>query len=636
MLQSQQRKRKTQKKVRNLSDFYTANNKDWMEATALPDTESRITQTYFIQKKINKELSAIIKTQDGPMADLRASWIATEGRGVPDGLSSLFQIMMTTNSISDICARIGWMNRNGISAPLSIYIEGDPRDHKRCRVFIDEGSPRIGIPEYWLEERYVGHRRAYEIYVRDLAAIMGLPPILLGYTAEREFAHVFPSVGSKTKINMLTWHELVMEYRTIDWVALFTAWGLHRDQLPDLVFNVSSAAFLHHIQNRMLSWSMLRWQGWFSLLVAQWIAGITPKSPLRSAWFAYNRTFLQGAKVDVTTEDLRDDIISSLMPNTLGKLWIAKHDPPAVRKGVTTMVRYIQAAGVAKLRTVGWMAPTTRAAAIRKLRNMRIEVCSPAMDKWKPKEEACSLSRTNFVENLMTLSKLGTDWNLEMLKKGDCRRPSGDNWSRPVFTVNAYYYPDENKFLLPAAILRPPFYEPGRSLVWNYGATGTTIGHEFCHAFDSDGRTYDEHGDKRDWWSKRNAAEYKKRAHHVQKFYDAATYRGMPVDGELTLVENIADIGGLEIALAGLRSALGRALTKAEMQDFFTSFAISWQSKDRYKRAAQLLVTDPHSPPMLRVNQVVRQFDEWYEAFDQRPDNCKDFIPPEKRIRFFA
>jgi predicted metalloendopeptidase len=110
----------------------------------------------------------------------------------------------------------------------------------------------------------------------------------------------------------------------------------------------------------------------------------------------------------------------------------------------------------------------------------------------------------------------------------------------------------------------------------------------------------------------------------------------MPVDGELTLVENIADIGGLEIALAGLRSALGRALTKAEMQDFFTSFAISWQSKDRYKRAAQLLVTDPHSPPMLRVNQVVRQFDEWYEAFDQRPDNCKDFIPPEKRIRFFA
>jgi predicted metalloendopeptidase len=108
----------------------------------------------------------------------------------------------------------------------------------------------------------------------------------------------------------------------------------------------------------------------------------------------------------------------------------------------------------------------------------------------------------------------------------------------------------------------------------------------------------------------------------------------MEVDGELTLVENIADIGGVEFALAGFRSSVGRALTKKELQEFFTSFATSWRSKDRLKRAAELLVTDPHSPPMLRVNHVVRQFDEWYEAFDVGADSA-GWIAPEKRIHFF-
>jgi predicted metalloendopeptidase len=108
----------------------------------------------------------------------------------------------------------------------------------------------------------------------------------------------------------------------------------------------------------------------------------------------------------------------------------------------------------------------------------------------------------------------------------------------------------------------------------------------------------------------------------------------MAVDGSLTLVENIADIGGLEFALGGLRLALGRDLNKAEKKEFFEAYSISWRAKDRLKRAAELLARDVHAPPMLRVNHVVRQFDEWYEAFDISP-TCEDYIPPEKRIHFF-
>jgi predicted metalloendopeptidase len=108
----------------------------------------------------------------------------------------------------------------------------------------------------------------------------------------------------------------------------------------------------------------------------------------------------------------------------------------------------------------------------------------------------------------------------------------------------------------------------------------------------------------------------------------------MKVNGSLTLVENIADLGGLEFALAAAAAATGRPLTKAEKREFFTAYAISWRSKDRLKRAAELLQTDSHAPPALRVNHAVRQFDEWYEAFDITPDS-PGYIPPEKRIRFF-
>jgi predicted metalloendopeptidase len=616
------------------ADFYTLINHKWQETTELPDTEARITQAYFIQERINKELHHVITSQEGPMSSLVKSWIAAENK-VPDGVSPLIQIMMTMNSISDISTRIGWMNRYGISAPLSIYVQGDPRDHKRCRIFIEEGEPHIGIPEYWLNSEYAGHRKAYATYVKRLATAVGLPAMLLGYTAEREFARVFPSViERKVRINMLTWTELNREYRSIDWTGMFTAWGLKPSQLPDLVYNVTSASFLHHLQKRMLSWSMQRWQGWFSLLIVQYVAGLSPKGPLRSAWFDYARRFLQGSEVDETPEELRHAIVRSMMPNTLGKLWVQRYCDPIVRRNVIAMVKQIQGAAASCLRRTPWMADSTKKTAIRKLRTMDLQIAWPDLDKWTPHEVSCGISDTDLISNLMTIRKLSADVNQEMLKTGDCRHPTGDAWGRPVFEVNAYYYPDENRFVLPAAILRPPFYDPSKPLTWNYGAIGATIGHEFCHAFDSDGRAYDENGNKRDWWTERDDRDYKKKANAVIRLYETRDYRGHEVDGTLTLVENIADIGGLEFALEGLKAALGRSIKKEELREFFTSFASSWRAKDRLKRAAELLVTDPHSPPMLRVNHVVRQFDEWYEAFDIA-DGAEGWIPVADRIHFF-
>jgi predicted metalloendopeptidase len=299
------------------------------------------------------------------------------------------------------------------------------------------------------------------------------------------------------------------------------------------------------------------------------------------------------------------------------------------------MAEKIREAAATMLAKTSWMSASTRAAAVRKVRRLDIQICWPDMDKWNAKEATCGITDGRLVENLLTIAKTNTDENQALIKSGDCRHPTGEIWSRPVYEVNAYYYPDENRFLLPAAILRPPFYDPKKSLVWNYGAIGATIGHEICHAFDSEGRMYDENGDKRDWWTDHDDREYRRKARQVQRLYETREYRDMDVDGELTLIENIADMGGLEFALGGARLALGRLLTRDELRDFFVSFAISWRSKERLKRAAQLLVTDVHAPPKLRVNHVVRQMDEWYLAYDIEP-GCSDYIKPEHRIHFFS
>jgi predicted metalloendopeptidase len=625
------RKRRTRK--RRGDDFYRNINGAWLKSARIPPTETRITQAYFIHTEIKKELATIIRKQKtGLIADMLASWGIAETQGIPHGLGPLLQLMFSMQSPSDISTRIGLMNRHGLSCPMSISILGDPRDNSRCRVHIDEGSPNIGIPEYWLWPNFSHIRRAYRTYINTLATVLSLPQLNEAAHAEKEFSDIYPSaIERKTRINMLNWKELNTSYPHFDWAALLTTYGIPADRLPTLLYNVPSHAFLHRLHRRLVSWPIKVWQAWFALIVAQWVAGMSPHGPLRSAWFAYSRRFLQGMERDDDPEELRMGIIRTTMPNTLGKLWVSNFCPASLRRDVSRMVEQIRTTAITMMGSVSWFAPSTRRAAAAKLRAMDVEVCWP--DPWASPDLPCGLSRTDAIQNLLTLSGYATDKTIERLQAG-CRKPYGDGWGKPVYEVNAYYYPAENRFLLPASILRPPFYDPSKSLIWNYGAIGATIGHELCHAFDADGRLYDSKGDKHEWWTPRDDREYRRRTRRVVDLYESRSYRGMKVNGSLTLVENIADLGGLEFALSAAAATTGRPLTKAEKREFFTAYAISWRAKDRLKRAAELLQTDSHAPPALRVNHVVRQFDEWYEAFDITPDS-PGYIPPGKRIRFF-
>ena len=191
--------------------------------------------------------------------------------------------------------------------------------------------------------------------------------------------------------------------------------------------------------------------------------------------------------------------------------------------------------------------------------------------------------------------------------------------------------------LIPAGILQPPFFDLKRSDAWNLGGIGAAIGHEITHGFDDDGRLYDKSGVMKDWWSETDAKTYKKISQDLVHLFNKATYMGGHVDGELTLSENIADLGGVSIALEALelefkKDGYNDAAKKKAYKEFFTSYAVSWRNKDRTKKAAQSLLLDRHAPAPLRVNLIVRQFAEFYYAFDIT-ESDPGYILPKDRIQ---
>jgi predicted metalloendopeptidase len=213
-------------------------------------------------------------------------------------------------------------------------------------------------------------------------------------------------------------------------------------------------------------------------------------------------------------------------------------------------------------------------------------------------------------------------------------------WEEGVFRVNAYYYTTFNEIVFPFGILASPFYKKGANPSWNYGGIGATLGHELCHAFDDEGKEYDQYGMVRRWWTRKDIQRYHKRARDLETIYSSVEVLGKHLDGENTLSENIADVSGLSICLEALRANLReRGITChedicKEYRIFFISYATSWRTLYRTKKLRSSLATDVHSPPYVRVNKVVSQMDEWYEAFNITSESPL-YIKPEDRIRFF-
>jgi predicted metalloendopeptidase len=280
------------------------------------------------------------------------------------------------------------------------------------------------------------------------------------------------------------------------------------------------------------------------------------------------------------------------------------------------------------------MGPDTKAKAIEKLNKMNVKIGYP--DKWIDYGKL-EIGRDSYIDNVIAANIF--DFNREFAKIG--KKVDRSEWHMTPQTINAYYSPTMNEIVFPAGILQPPFFNLYADDPVNYGAIGAVIGHEMTHGFDDQGREYNVFGNMENWWSKKDAENFKKKTKMIVEHYSRyMELDSVPINGEMTLGENIADLGGVTIALTALKKAMGDKLGEGKidgftpLQRYFLSYAQVWRQNIRDKALLQRIKTDVHSPGDARVNMIVSFIPDFYTAFDIK-EGDKMYKTVEERAKIW-
>ena len=318
------------------------------------------------------------------------------------------------------------------------------------------------------------------------------------------------------------------------------------------------------------------------------------------------------------------------MGEALGKIYVGKYFPPEYKARMEQLVANLLAAYKQSVNKLDWMSPATKKEAQAKLATFMPKIGYPS--KWRD-YSALTIVKGDLIGNSLRANEFATQVQLNKLGQPIDRT----EWGMTPQTVNAYYNPELNEIVFPAAILQPPFFNATSDEAVNYGGIGAVIGHEISHGFDDQGSQYDQHGNLRDWWTKLDHKKFAaKTAALVKQYNSFSPLPGYFVNGELTLGENIADNSGLAIAFKAYKISLhGKPAPVIDgltgEQRFYMGFGQVWQGKSRDAAMLVQIKTDPHSPAEFRGNGTVRNQPEFYKAFDVKPSD-KMYLTPQQRV----
>ena len=424
--------------------------------------------------------------------------------------------------------------------------------------------------------------------------------------------------------------ELQRDWKHIPWTAMLLGWGMPTDLIRSSTFIVTNTNYLEKLNHMFRTMDISVWRIWLRASVVLTFLEYLPP-PFDDMHYELFQKRLRGNAQKMPQKLLMLATLQQFSKQALSRVFVEDHIPERVKDEAISMVRRLKSATIVRIRALSWMLPKTKDLAVEKIKAMRFHVAYPS--EWYSEFTGVSVDPERMIQNVINLSVKDTVRMIENLGNG-CGE--SDTWQDGAFDVNAYYYPDQNRLVIPGGMLRAPFFDLRRSVGWNYGGIGAAIGHEITHGFDADGKNYDARGNYKEWWSKTDNEKYEEMTKQLIDMYDGVEYLGGKVDGSLTLSENIADLGGVSIALQALHQYLREhKVSHSKMleayRDFFESYAISWRNKDRPKKAKQSLLLDVHAPAPLRVNIIVRQFKEFYEAYNVK-EGDEGWIPEKERV----
>jgi putative endopeptidase len=351
-------------------------------------------------------------------------------------------------------------------------------------------------------------------------------------------------------------------------------------------------------------------------------------SELDTENFNFYGNYLYGQEVQQPRWRRILDATSGCLGEAIGQLYVEKNFPTEAKERMLNLVGNLRVALGERIKNLDWMSDETKAKALVKLDAFNVKIGYP--DKWKDYSKY-EVTPESYFQNVHRAIRFETE--REMAKIG--KPVDKEEWFMTPQTVNAYYSPEMNEIVFPAAILQPPFFNMDADDAVNYGGIGVVIGHEMTHGFDDQGCKYDEKGNLNNWWTEDDAAKFGERTAQLAKLFDEFQVRGYQINGQLTLGENIADLGGLNVAWDAYQMTDEAKANKSidgytPAQRFFISYGTIWRNNSRDKYIERQVKTDVHSPAEARVNRTLGSMPHFYEAFDIQPENAM-YIAPEER-----
>ena len=522
------------------------------------------------------------------------------------------------------------------SALFGLYIDADPKAPDRYAVNVVQAG--LGLPDrdYYLEANFAEKKAGYEAYVAKILTLIGWPEpeaaakAVVAYetaVARDSWTRAERRDPEKT-YNPMSPADLAKFAPGFPWARFLQSAEV--GTVKSVIVNENTA--FPKLAAAYAETSVPTLQAWAAFHLADNAAPYLSE-PFVQARFEFRSKELSGVEAQRDRWKRAVAAVDGAMGEAVGKAYVDRYFPPEAKAKIDALVGDLKTALGRRIDRLDWMSAATKAEARKKLANFTTKIGYP--DKWKD-YSALVVREDDLYGDVERAT--AWDWRRQVARLG--QPVDRSEWYMTPQTVNAYYNPVMNEVVFPAAILQAPYFSAKADAAVNYGAIGAIIGHEITHGFDDEGRKTDGEGRLRNWWTPEDATKFEAAAKVLGTQY--SSYEPVPgqhINGELTMGENIADLGGLLVALDAYHLSLGGkpapvidGLTGD--QRFFLAYAQSWRDKRRDEAIRQQLVSDPHSPEAFRVNGVVRNVDAWYQAFGVKPGE-KLYLAPEDRARIW-
>ncbi|MBZ0326310.1 MAG: M13 family metallopeptidase [Altibacter sp.] len=628
-------------------DFFHHVNKTWYDNAVIDEDQVGVGSYRFLnipQQKLLQDILEEVSQETHPkgsieqlVGDFYASGMDTLSINAR-GTTPIQPILDRIEALQDVPAMMTFVAqqiRSGDYSMIYPYISADQKNSAmNIAHFVQSG---LGLPDrdyyFGTDTSVTAIQEAYKKYLSSLFELIGEPnaeaQATTVYEIEKQLAEAHKTRIErrvvKENYNKLAVAELQKSQSNIAWKNMLETLGMAVDSV-----DVGQPAYYKKLDAMLKSVPLEQWKLYLKANSIGTHVNILSR-PFQDAAFEYSKV-LSGQSVQQSRSKQMVRRVDQQIGFALGQIYVKRYFNEDAKKRALELVNNFQKTLEKRINELDWMSDSTKLKAKDKLWAINKKIGYP--DVWRTYD--VTIDRATFFENVVALRKEEYQYELNTLNKP----PNRDEWHTTPSTVTAYYNPSLNEIVFPAGILQAPYFDLYADDAVNYGGIGMVIGHEFTHAFDDQGAQFDKNGNVTDWWTEADYTKFKEKTQQIIDQYSAFTVLdSVHLKGALTVGENTADNGGIAIAFDAFKlTAQGQDTTKiggyTPNQRFFLSVARIWRVKTRDEFLRNYVATDPHSPPIWRVNGPLMNFTPFYEAFNVQAGEA-NFRPVEERIKIW-